>query len=145
MTSIVLVGPRGSGKTTVGKKLSLMLDFPFVDTDAEFIQQYGAISDFVDKHCWKEFRRLETELITCICQKYQHAKIVFVPGGGAVAHNQCNQYRQKNVELLSGFGFIVYLLPYQDLRQSAFVLSHRVEKDTTSTYSRPSLTETSGL
>ncbi|MCF1958368.1 shikimate kinase AroL, partial [Escherichia coli] len=31
-STIYLIGPRGAGKTTVGKALSLTLDYRFIDT-----------------------------------------------------------------------------------------------------------------
>ena len=116
MKSLVLIGPRGSGKTIVGKELAVSLDFPFIDADKEFIDRYGNIDNFVSRHNWKEFRRLETELINGICTRYQNSRIVFAPGGGAVAHDQGEEYRNRNVELLREFGLIFYLLPYPDLR-----------------------------
>ena len=145
MKSLVLIGPRGSGKTSVGKELSVISDLSFVDADVEFFQRHGTITDLVNKYGWEEFRRLETELIADICTRYQHSRIVFAPGGGAVAHKQGEQYRNKNVRLLRERGIIFYLLPHPDLRQSAVILTTRVQKDTTSVYVRPSLTGNSHL
>ncbi|MBS3141245.1 shikimate kinase [Candidatus Woesearchaeota archaeon] len=138
MNSVVLIGARCSGKTSVGRELSSMLNVPFVDADTEFIQANGEIRDFVDKHGWEEFRRAETEIIEDICARYHG--IVFAPGGGAVGHNQGEKYRQRNVELLREFGLVVYLLPYPDLRQSAEILTRRIENDANSVSTRPSLT-----
>ncbi len=145
MKSLVLIGPRGSGKTSVGKELSVILDFPFVDADVEFFQRHGTITDLVNKYSWGEFRRLETELIADICTRHQHSIIVFATGGGAVAHDQGEWYRNKNAELLREFSLIFYLLPHPDLRQSAIILATRVQRDTTSVYARPSLTGSSDL
>ncbi|MBI4147541.1 shikimate kinase [Candidatus Woesearchaeota archaeon] len=143
MSSIVLIGPRGSGKTSVGKELVLMLDFPFVDADIEFSQRHGNITDFVNKCGWEEFRKFEAELIVDICARSQNSNIIFAPGGGAVAYNQEEQYRSRNVELLRKFGLIFYLLPYPDLRSSTLILASRMQKDTTSAFLRPSLTGSS--
>lgn len=138
--SIVLTGARGAGKTVVGRELSSLLELPFVDADSEFIERHGSITDFVKSKSWEEFRRLETELIGDICAKYKNKKIVFAPGGGAVAHDQGDQYRDRNVQLLRKFGLVFYLLPSPDMEKSAAILTERIKGDATSTSLRPSLT-----
>ena len=40
-TNIFLIGPMGSGKTTVGKALAKALDLSFVDSDAEVERRTG--------------------------------------------------------------------------------------------------------
>jgi len=142
---IVLVGPRCSGKTTIGKRLASSLQCPFADADELFVEGYGAISEFVDKHGWEKFRRLETDLIVGVCAEYALKDIIFAPGGGAVAHNQGEDYRKRNVEVLRRFGHIFYLLPYQDLKRSAGILVARMKGDSGSSASRPSLTGDSDL
>ena len=42
MSLIVLVGPMGAGKTTVGQLLAKKLKLPFLDTDATIEQRTGA-------------------------------------------------------------------------------------------------------
>ncbi|MEY4349079.1 MAG: hypothetical protein RL719_376, partial [Actinomycetota bacterium] len=37
---VVLVGPMGVGKTTVGKKLAKALKVPFIDTDAVVVAEH---------------------------------------------------------------------------------------------------------
>ena len=145
MDSVVLIGPRGSGKTAVGKRLSRLLQLPFIDADEEFTRHHGYITDFVSQHGWEEFRRLETELIADIYAQHRYDKVVFATGGEAVSHNQSEQYRTRNVESLSGLGLIFYLLPYPDLGRSAAVLADRVQRSHASAYSRPSLTGNSNL
>ena len=140
MKSPVLVGPRGSGKTTVGKTVASMLSYPFVDADEEFVRCYGAITNFVHAYGWEAFRKQETELIADICRAYQSNRIVLAPGGGAVAHDNEIQYRNRNVEQLRKFGAVFYLLPYPDLKQSTLVLAARVQNDEASVSSRPPLT-----
>ena len=39
--NVYLVGPMGSGKTAVGKRLAALLDKQFLDTDAEIEKRTG--------------------------------------------------------------------------------------------------------
>jgi len=140
MDSIILIGPRGSGKTSVGKEISLIMDdIKFIDADEEFIRLHGPIKDIVDKKGWPEFRRLESALLINICKNNEKYKIVLAVGGGAVAHNQGEEYRARNVTTLKEFGNIFYLLPYKDLNQSARMLTERINKDPFSKKGRPQL------
>jgi shikimate kinase len=139
--SVVLVGPRCCGKTSAGIEIAGLLNAPFVDADNIFVDLYGSVNDFVKKHNgWEKFREYETQIIEDICRVYQDKQIVLTPGGGAVAHDQGEEYRKRNVELLREFGQIFYLLPSCDLEQSAGVLTRRMLEDQTSAGQRPSLT-----
>ena len=77
---IVLVGPMGVGKTTVGRKLAKALKVPFVDTDALFIAKHGAIADYFENHGEISFRAQE-ELV--LAQAISAPGVV-ATGGGAV-------------------------------------------------------------
>jgi len=141
--SIILVGPRCCGKTSVGMDLSDMLKLPFVDADNEFVKEYSDISSFVKKYGWPEFRKRESEIIEKICDEYKSSQIVLTPGGGAVAHDQGEYYRKKNEKILRNFGTIFYLLPSSDLEESALILAERLKKDANSSSFRPALTKES--
>jgi shikimate kinase len=56
---IVLIGPMGVGKTTVGKKLARAIKVPFYDTDNLITQEHGSISDYFVNHGEDAFRQLE--------------------------------------------------------------------------------------
>ncbi len=50
MDSLIFVGPRGSGKSEVGKTVACRAGLPFVDADTEFVSRYGGISGFVGRN-----------------------------------------------------------------------------------------------
>ena len=55
--NIVLIGMRGSGKTTVGKILALKLGRDFVEMDELIVQRAGfTIPEIVASHGWEKFR-----------------------------------------------------------------------------------------
>ncbi len=78
--AIVLVGPAGVGKTTVGKKLASALGLIFLDTDALFVKDHGSISEFFAKHGEHAFRKLEEDYLTFAVDQ----QAVVATGGGAV-------------------------------------------------------------
>ncbi|KAA0450259.1 MAG: shikimate kinase, partial [Candidatus Thioglobus sp.] len=45
--SIVLVGPMGSGKTSVGRRLACVLKRDFFDTDFEIVARTGVSIDYI--------------------------------------------------------------------------------------------------
>lgn len=64
--SIVIVGMRGSGKSTTGKALADNLGFKFFDVDQVFVETKNiSIKDFVTTGggSWPEFRKIEAEIV----------------------------------------------------------------------------------
>lgn len=80
--NIVLVGLRGSGKTTVGRALAERLGCAFVDTDDLVEAQAGAtIAEIVAAQGWEAFRAAEEAAVAEACAL--PGKVV-ATGGGAV-------------------------------------------------------------
>ena len=95
--AVVLVGPMGVGKTTIGKKLAKQLGKPFLDTDKEIIKQHGAIAKIFEKSGEQYFRALESDfLLSAIA-----SDSVVATGGGVVT-------QERNREALRG-AFVIYL------------------------------------
>ncbi len=79
--SIVLVGLMGAGKTSVGRRLALRLDLPFVDTDAEIERAAGkTIPEIFADHGESEFRSGEKRVIARLLEAGPQ---VLATGGGA--------------------------------------------------------------
>ncbi len=71
-STIYLIGPRGAGKTTVGKALSLSLDYRFIDTDYWITQKYQqTISSIVEEKGWDFFRQIESQALVQVSQPNQ--------------------------------------------------------------------------
>lgn len=62
--TMVLIGPMGSGKSTLGKRLSKDLEIPFYDTDKMISADHGAITKIFDTQGEAHFRSLETEYLS---------------------------------------------------------------------------------
>lgn len=91
---IVLIGFRGSGKTTVAKELAWKLGWEYVSTD-DLIEAriQTSISEFVEKKGWQSFRRQETAVIAELREK---KNAVIDCGGGVVEYPQNMAYLERN-------------------------------------------------
>lgn len=82
MSSIVFIGPPGSGKSTVGRALAQKLNRNFVDTDAVIEETTGRkIADIFLIDGEEEFRRIEREVVLSALQSQDS---VISLGGGSV-------------------------------------------------------------
>lgn len=99
--NLVLIGFMGSGKTSVGLRLSYRLRRPVEDTDKLIERREGcSVSDIFAQKGEEYFRRRETELLAELAGK-KHKCIYSVGGGTPVA--------QRNRELLRRLGKVIYL------------------------------------
>ncbi len=97
---IVLIGFRGSGKTTIGKRLAELLGWNFISTDALIEREIGAsISEWVEKNGWENFREKEKAVIRSLPES---DNMVIDCGGGVVEDAQ-------NMELLQRYSLIVWV------------------------------------
>jgi shikimate kinase len=79
---LVLVGPPGSGKTTVGRVLARRLAVPFTDVDAVIVERAGKpIADVFLDDGEEAFRELEREVVA---HALATADGVLALGGGSV-------------------------------------------------------------
>ena len=100
LENIVLVGPMGSGKTTVGRRLADELGCDFFDSDHEIIDKTGvSIEHIFDIEGEKGFRNREAQILSELSQK---TGAVIATGGGIVL-------RSENRALLQQSGIVVYL------------------------------------
>jgi len=99
--NVVLVGPMGAGKSTIGRALAEALGLGFHDTDTLIEQRSGAsIAWIFDVEGEEGFRERETAAIRDLAAGSGAA--VVATGGGAVL-------REENRRLLSRMGTVVYL------------------------------------
>ncbi|KAK4699022.1 hypothetical protein P7C70_g7247, partial [Phenoliferia sp. Uapishka_3] len=93
--TVVLIGMRGVGKTTLGLIAATSCRRPFVDQDAAFQKLHGPISAFVNTNGWEAFRDAETTLLRRLLE--EHPKGVVIACGGGVVE------REENRDLLARF------------------------------------------
>lgn len=62
-SAIVLIGPMGAGKTSVGKRVARALEVPFFDTDAAIAREHGPIERIFTESGEDRFRAFEREAV----------------------------------------------------------------------------------
>lgn len=111
--AIILTGPMGSGKTSVGRLLSAKLGYRFLDLDALIVEQAGkSINRIFAEEGEPAFRDRETAALAAL--QGVHG-VVLSTGGGAVL-------REENRALLHAAGLVV------NLRASTAELATRLSR-----------------
>ena len=104
--NIILVGPMGVGKSTIGKKLAKRLGKKFFDSDKEIEKKTGATIRLIfDLEGERGFRERESRLIDELTLEND---IVLATGGGAVL-------AAANRDTLSSRGIVVFLMASPEL------------------------------
>jgi shikimate kinase len=98
--NIYLCGMIGSGKSTVGTRLSFELELPFLDLDREMDRTLGySFHRLVREKGWVAFRELEYS----ICKRFARLERSLVClGGGTVRY-------EWNMDVLRGTGLMILL------------------------------------
>jgi shikimate kinase len=119
--NLVLIGYRGTGKSTVGALLAERLGMRYVGMDSEIIKKAKmSIPEIVATYGWNKFRDMETELTKELTRQ---DGLIIDAGGGVIE-------RQENVKELQVNTRIFWL------HASVNTITSRIQGDS----SRPALT-----
>jgi len=100
MRNLILIGPMGAGKTTVGKQLAKQFGMDFVDSDHEIEERTGvSITTIFDIEGEDGFRKRETRMLEELCER---ENMVMATGGGAILG-------EENRKMLRRAGTVIYL------------------------------------
>jgi shikimate kinase len=119
--NLVLIGYRGTGKSSVGRLLAQRLGRELVSTDAEIVRLADrSIPDIVKQYGWDHFRDLESR----VCRNLSGRDALIIDTGGGVI------LKPENVACLKAGGVLFWLTA--EVR----TITERIGEDT----QRPSLT-----
>ncbi len=119
--NVVLVGYRGTGKSSVAEVLGRSLGLDVVNLDSEIARKAGkSIPEIVEEGGWETFRNLEED----VCRTYAVMDDLLIDCGGGVVE------RENNFEVLRSAGPVVWL------KASPETIVERIKGDD----QRPSLT-----
>ena len=92
--NIFLVGPMGSGKSSLGKKLAKSLDKKFIDTDKEIEKKENkTINEIFENNGEKYFREKEKEFLINIPN---NLNMIIATGGGIVTNQENREKLKEN-------------------------------------------------
>ena len=97
--NIVLVGMSGSGKSSIGRKLAVKLNYEFIDVD-DIIQRKTQmdLQDYIDRFGDEEFLQLEEKTVLDLTVQ----NCVIAPGGSVI-------YSEKAINHLKRNSIIIFL------------------------------------
>jgi shikimate kinase len=125
MKKIILIGYRGTGKTTVGRLLGEHLGVSVLDSDVEVERRAGkTIAEIFAQDGEAAFREIEAEAIADLLQR---DSFVLATGGGAVLRKETRQRLRMN-------GYVVWLTAKPE------TILQRIQEDKNSATMRPNLT-----
>lgn len=97
---LILIGPMGAGKSTIGRILSERLNSEFCDLDREIEDHSGASIPWIfDIEGEQGFRERESTALVAVLERHP---LVIATGGGCVL-------REENRVLLKNSGIVIYL------------------------------------
>jgi len=108
---VVLIGPPGVGKTTIGGALAQRLGCPFLDTD-QLIQASTGLSvpDIFKQYGENTFRKLESSLLAAlVANKSGSGSVMHAKAGAVVATGAGLPVQPGNFEELENLGEIICL------------------------------------
>jgi shikimate kinase len=128
--TLLLIGYRGTGKSTVARLVAERLGWPWIDADVELEQRAGkSIAEIFREDSEKAFRDLESQVLAELIRLERH---VLALGGGVVL-------RPENRKLIKQAGSVVWLTADPATIQS------RIAEDPMTAARRPNLTASGGI
>ncbi len=134
--NLIIIGPRGVGKSKVSRKLAKLSGLSVVSTDMIAVYELGGkpIPKFIQESNgdWKAFRDLEYQIL----ERLQNCQEIILDCGGGILfdvdENSKEIFSERKWKLLRKIGTII------GLNQKISFLKEKVKEDST----RPSLSQT---
>jgi len=95
--TVVLTGPMGAGKSSIGRRVAKKIGARFTDTDSVIVARHGAIANIFAEHGEEEFRRIEREVVA---EAIADGGVVALGGGAVLAPETRELLRQHLVIFL---------------------------------------------
>lgn len=115
--SIIVIGMRAAGKSTLSRWIANFMGFELLDLDTVFEEKYGDIRPFIKQHGWPKFRENEANIMKEYFSKCSTGHVIST-GGGVVEGEEAR-------DLLKGYiksgGIVLHL--HRDLDETIVFLS----------------------
>ncbi|PVZ99554.1 hypothetical protein BB558_004488 [Smittium angustum] len=118
--SLVLIGMRGVGKSTLGMEMAQKLGYKFVDLDSYLEESLGKkIPEIIESEGWESFRAHETAILGKALFRSYSSETVIASGGGAVESKKSvdvlNKWKANGGVILHLYADINHVSDYLDL------------------------------
>lgn len=115
--SIVVIGMRAAGKSTLSRWMAQALGFELLDLDTVFENTHGDIRPFIQENGWDKFRELEAAIMKDAMAKNSRGYVIST-GGGIVEAAESRKLLQDYVK---ANGIVIHL--HRDLDETIVFLS----------------------
>lgn len=119
--SIILIGMRAAGKTTMSAIMSQQLDMTLLDLDTFFEEKHGVIKEFVKENGWTEFRKQECAIAKLALEQFPTGHVIST-GGGIVESGESRALLQ---DYISAGGIVLHL--HRDMSETVKFLTEEDE------------------
>jgi shikimate kinase len=112
--NLILIGPRGVGKSKIAKRIGKLTNLPVISTDSVAAYELGgrSIANYVTEDCggnWESFRNLEYQIL----DRLKNAQGIILDCGGGILFDIDSSGQEilsdRKASLLKEIGIIVFL------------------------------------
>lgn len=121
--TLFLLGPGGVGKSTLGRELARILNWPLIDLDLEFCTRLDVIGRFIDQRGYQRYRAENLALAKTLLSENSGARI-FVTASGFLAASAGTPDNTEARRLVST-GYGVVILPSLDIEIATPIVVER--------------------
>ncbi len=116
--SIIIIGMRASGKSTLSKWATMAIGFNVVDLDDVFEEELQiGIRPYIKEHGWEAFREDEYKIAKKSLEKYKEGYVI-ATGGGIVENKNARELLKTHI---ATGGIVLHL--HRDIDESVIFLS----------------------
>ena len=124
--SIILIGPIGSGKSTIGNKLREQCNMPQISLDNRKV----LANLYEQRDRFNHFKEFEFFLTSTVLTNLQEPTIIDFGAGHSIYENQAMYLEMKS--LLQRFSNVVLLMPSEDKEESLNIINERLNINSSS-------------
>lgn len=114
--SIIVIGMRAAGKSTVSRWMADLLGFTLIDADTAFEEKHGDIREYIKKEGWEKFREVESEILKTITSEKPTGHVIST--GGGIVESEESRTLLKNY---AKSGIVLHL--HRDLDETIIFLN----------------------
>lgn len=120
---LMLLGPGGVGKSTLGRALAAALGWPLIDLDLEFCERIAVIGPFIAVHGYERYRAENLALAERLFGDAPPATVFVTSSGFLVAAPGTDDRHRADRLVADGYG--ITLLPSLDVDTATSIVVER--------------------